>query len=190
MADLARLKRMAPFRDMSGAEFRSMVDELRTLVPRAASGATGQMSTVRGTAVRTRFQSVPAAEVPPVYLAQVCSKGVEFGTWASEWAMCKVLQNQPADPNAPPVVGGSVIVALMFPPGQLYQPGSWITIFKATFPGEENASDRTAWIGTAIIRAWNWEGGAYWAPPDCEVEQCGADVPPDPPPTWPDGSCF
>jgi len=187
MADLARLKRMAPFRDMSGAEFRSMVDELRTLVPRAASGATGQMSTLRGTAVRTRFQSAPAV-VPPIHLAQVCLKDVVSGVWTLEYTMCKLLQNQPSNQNILPVAGGTPIAVLMFPPGQLYKAGSWIMVFKATFPGEESEGDRTAWIGTAMIRGWDWPG-QYWLEPDCAIEECGEDVPPDGQPTWPEGSC-
>ena len=55
MSDLARLKRMRPFRDMHTAEFNAMVDSLRTLTPRAASGGTAQITTLRGTAIRGRL---------------------------------------------------------------------------------------------------------------------------------------
>ena len=55
MADLARLKRMQPFRNMHTAEFNAMVDSLRTLTPTAASGGTGQIVTVRGSAIRGRL---------------------------------------------------------------------------------------------------------------------------------------
>lgn len=61
MADLARLRRMRPFRDMHTAEFNSLVDSLRTLMPQAASGGTGQITTVRGTAIRGRL--VPLGDI-------------------------------------------------------------------------------------------------------------------------------
>ncbi len=188
MADLARLKRMAPFRDMSGAEFRAMVDEFRTLMPRAASGATGQITTPRGTAIRTMIPGPVEAVAPPMHIGKVCQKAVHFGAWGREYADCQRLMIAPTDHTQTPIFETDAFTRVyMYPPGQAYTIGNYVLMFKVTFP--DDSVNPTAWIGCPLIQVWKWAAGQYWTEPDCDVEECGEDILPDDDPIWPIGDC-
>jgi len=187
MADLARLRRMAPFADLSTQQFRAVIGELKTLFEPSTSGSSlGSYSSpttraIRGLGGAGGGGSGGGAEI---HVGLVKEKTVYVAPDSFKYEFCRVVRLLSTPGQFPVVYSNTCDTVHMFPPGQLYIPNkSWVHYSLVSGTGGE------AFLGWAVIVGWQWNAGEYYAPPDCAIENCGLPVPPDDEPAWPQGAC-
>lgn len=168
MADLKRLMRMKPFQGMSTSEVRAMVQAFGTSAEPSTSGASlGSYTSPTTRAVRGLPVSGGGGGVADVRFGDVNAR--YWDVIADEyWCLCDYIDGDPWD-QAGPQIEDQVVFLWK---GQPIALNSKVLMFK------RNASD-TYWYGIAVAEIYDFHNNEQWNEPNCAVEDCAPDVPPD-----------
>jgi hypothetical protein len=150
---------------------------LQAIAQSSASGGTGAYVGPDGILLRSRPTSAAEVGAQLFYGKCLAKNVVVVNDYPVELAAVARLIS---DPIAPPWEFASELDCVWMIEGQPFVEWTWIEYGAAQF------GSTARFVGKAIIKIWDFSTtpAQYWTAPDCQAEECGADVPPDNVPAW------